>query len=206
MITIIPLLQQLHHVRNRLAAFLCQFGYRLGKIMLQLFLRDTAKRVVVPHHADVRRLVEAAKHRDLRELRHARQQHELQVGIRRLERRVKAPEHLPVPLFQQNTVAIHDNFCTRIQHVQQRLVVFVHQHHAATPRPLMRLLQHVGKTPPNIREISTFPILPLPSPHCPFQDFLQLPLFHKIYSVEINMEHRVFQPVLFQTVNFQTFE
>ena len=85
MIAVIPVLQHVQHPFFSNLIFYRQCLDRLGKVMLQFFLRDAAKRFILLVHADVARLVEPAEHTYLRELGHARQQHELKVFIRQFK-------------------------------------------------------------------------------------------------------------------------
>ena len=74
-------------------------------------------------------------------------------------------------------------------------------------RLFMGFLQYLDETQTGIQLlVRDYAILLLPSRQVKINHFLQFPESGKVNTVKVNMEHRVFQPVLFQAVYLQTLE
>ena len=169
------------------------FPDRFGEIAFHLLLCDAAEAFVIGCQADVVRLVEAAEDAHLRELGHPCQQHELQVRVRPLEDRIKALQHRAVPILQAVFRALDISLDVHVQDIQYRLVVFVHQDHAAAAVLLVRLRQHVGEAIPYRCPVRVLSINPLPIRHIAVQLRLQIARFEEVGGVEVDMEHGVFE-------------
>ena len=207
MIPVILRLHELFHFFYRQLVFPCQFLDRNGKIAFQLLARDPAKGFELLVHADISRLVEAAEHAYLREFGHPRQQDELQVLVSRLEYRVETFQDSPVAVFQRHPVFPDNRFQSRVEDIQNRLVILVDQYHGTTSHPRVSLSQDLNEShspiPALIRKngVSLFP-----SGNMLLDHLFQRTLLLKIAPVKINMKHRVFQPVFFQAVDCQPLE
>ena len=115
-----------------------------------------------------------------------------------LEYRVESLQHTTIPLFQQHPVAIHIDFHTRVQHVEQRLVVLVYQYHDTAPRFQVHPLQQADKTDSPVGSFLFHDsVFFLPSRDIGIDHIFQSPTFQKITTVEVDMKHRILQPVLF---------
>ena len=95
--------------------------HRLPEVAVQLFLRDPAKGFILAVHADVKRLVKATEHTDLGKLGHSGQKYKLKVFVRALEYGVETFQDIAVLLLKT---------CIHIEHIQNRLIVFINQHHS----------------------------------------------------------------------------
>lgn len=109
-------------------------------------------------------------------------------------------------VFQQAFLSVQSGLATGIEHIQQRLVVLIHQHHATTAIPLVRLPQNVGETVSENGRRRTLAIIKFSFRHILFQLSLQLPGCQEIHPVEIHMEHRVFKPFGLQFRHRQALE
>ena len=127
------------------------------------------------------------------------------MGIRHLEHRIKSFQDFPMPVLQQYPVATDSHFFPRVQHIQYRFVIIVHQDHATATCLFVCPSQHFRKTAADIRVIPRPPVNLLPLAHLPVQHILQnTRFFHP--AIEINMEHRINEPILLQALNGQSFE
>ena len=171
----------------------------------QFFPRDAAQRFITGIHTDVPWLVEPAEHTHLGKLCHARQQNELQVLVGQLEHTVEALEQVAVVVLQGLHLARHHRRRdAHAHHVEQRLVIFVYQHHGPAPRLLVGTLQHTGKTVTYIPGRGVLSIDCLPAFHRTFYPVLQTVSRGKVGTVEIHMKHRILQPVLLQPFHGQS--
>ena len=196
MVAVVLGFELLEHLRDIHLEPFGHFPDRFGEIAFHLLLGDAAEGFVFGCHADIGRLVEAAEDARLGELGHPGEQHELQVGICPLEDRIESFQHRAVPVLQLVFRALDIHLDVHVQHIQNRLVVLVHQDHAAAAVLLVRLRQHVGETAPDVLEIRTFAVLPFPRGHVAFQGRVQSPWIQEIDAIEVDMEHGVFEPVL----------
>ena len=149
-------------------------------------------------HTDVERLVETAEHTDLGKLGHSGQKYKLKMLVSAFEYGVET--------FQDITVLFLKT-CIYIEHIQDRLVIFINQHHSTETSLFMNVFQNLNETqaqrkfPIGFKMKLTFPwsdIAPYP--------LLQYSFFRKISTVKIDMEYRIDLPVLFQTVYLQSSE
>ena len=197
-VAVILLLQPLLHLPGRAAVVRGHVGNGLREVAVYLVLRDAAQRLVASVHADILRLVEAAEHAHLRELRHARQQHELQVLVRRLEHGVEGLEHVAVPVFERG---VH------IEHVQYRLVVFVDEHHGPASRLLVGGTEHMAETEPQSQLFVRYQAVhPFPPFHIVAQHCFQLPGIAEHSPIEIHMKHGMHGPFRLQPFHGQPAE
>ena len=201
MIAVILTLQHLHHPCLVRSVFLRQPADGFSEITLQFLLRNAAKSLVTPVHADVCRLVEAAEHAHLRELGDPRKQNELQVVISSLEHGIEAFEDFPVTVLKQTVFFGRVHPCARIKYIENRLVVFVYEHHAPASVPLMRPMKHIGKASTYVMKIGCTPIFLLPTADNTFQNVIQFPRLQKVRSVEVNVKHRIFRPFRLKRIN-----
>ena len=199
MVAVILLLQPLLHLFRRTAVVHRHVGNGLREVAVDLFLRDAAQRLVTSVHADVLRLVETAEHAHLRELRHARQQHELQMLVCHLEYRVKGFQHVAVMLLQHRV---------NVEHVQNRFVVLVDKDHGATPRLLMGGFEHSLKTSSQVQPVwfRSQTVVGFPACHIAVQTFLQCVRFCEVTAIEVQMKHRINVPCLFHAFYLQPLE
>ncbi len=186
-VAVVALLQPLPHLLLGAARRRRHVAHRLRKEAPYLLLRYPAQLVVGGIHADVLRLVEAAEHRYLRELRHPCQQHEPQVSVRRLEGGVERLQHLAVLLLHR-----------RAQHVEDGLVVLVHQHHRLATRLLVRLAEHVLEADSQVLLQLVATVLLLPLSHTAVENCPELALPVEVADGKVNPEHRVLRPLRLQ--------
>ena len=202
---VVPLKHGQHTVPVGLELY-CHLLYRLGEIPFHLLLGDAAQGLIPCVHADILRLVESAEHAHLGEFRDSRQQHELQVVVRRLEYGVESPEHLPVPVLQRPALTAHLNRVVRIHHVQQRLVVFVDEHNAPPPGGFVGLAQDLRKAAAHVQVPCRSTVDFFPSHHRGLNLPVQNASFREVAGIEVNVKYRVLQPVLFQSIDGQSLE
>jgi hypothetical protein len=197
-IPVVLLFQTPTHLFRRTLVFSSHGRNRFRKCAVNLFLRDAAKRLVTRVHADVLRLVETAEYAHLRELRHPRQQHKLQMAVRTLKHRVERLQHITVPFFQA---------CVYIQNVQNRLVVLIHEHHGTATGLTVRRFQNIPKPKTDIQcLIGLYGIFLLPFPDIILKHHFQNSLLREIRPVKIHMKHRMHRPFRFQTLHGQATE
>ena len=195
MITIIPGFQtELHFIGS--APFLCsQHSNRIGEILLQFFLGNATKCLVTIVHADILRLVETAEHTNLRELGDTRQQHELQISVGTLEGGIESFQRVPVLVFHRS-----------IKHIQNRLVVFIHQHHGTATILFTGTTEHFLKTVAHGQQILVFPIHALRLPQKSLYFGFQHTFLGEVVAIEVDMEHRILIPVFLQFFHRQPFK
>ena len=146
MITVIMPLQQLAHLLGAHPHFVRHSVHLVMKCSLQFRLRDTADRLIGRTHTDILRLVETAEHTHLRKLRHTREQHEAQVLVSSLEGRVETLERLAVDVFYQHLPAIAYYFRpSRVEHIKQRLIILINEHHTLLARHPMHMGEQIDK-------------------------------------------------------------
>ena len=204
MISVVLAFEQTGHLFLGYAFPVCHITYRTGKVVFQFFLGDTAQGFIAYVHADVGRLVETAEHAYLRELGNSGEQDELQVIVRSLEYRIESFQHFPVPVLQQHFLLFSLN--ARIEYVQDRLVVFVNQHHTTSTRLFMGLFEQVSKAVSHIRQISAFPVLGFPTGNVSFQFLFHRSRNGEVASVEVDVKHGIFFPLRFQLLDGKPLE
>ena len=139
-------LQQLAHLLGAHPHLVRHGVHLVMKCPLLFRLRDTADRLIGRTHTDILRLVETAEHTHLRKLRHAREQHEAQVLVSSLEGRVETLEGLAVDVFYQHLPAIAYYFRpSRVEHIEQRLVILINEHHTLLARHPMHMGEQIDK-------------------------------------------------------------
>ena len=128
------------------------------------------------------------------------------MGISSFEDGIESFQDIPVLLFQQNLLTIFYGHSPRIQHIQQGLVIFIYQDNSPSARLFVRLFQHVGKAVSQISFNWECAIDLLPCGQVYIDLIFQIAGLFKFGIVEINMEHRIFEPVLFQLLHGQSLE
>ena len=198
-VAVVLQLQPLLHFLRRTAVVRGHVGNGFGEITVYLVLRDAAQRLVTPVHADVLRLVETAEHAHLRELRHARQQHKLQVLVRCLEHGVEGLEHVAVPVLERG---VH------VEHVQHRFVVFVNKHHGPASRPLVGGTEHLHEAVADTQcfDFRRKTVLIHPTGDIEIQFLFQFTGIGEVRAVEVHMKYGMHGPFRFQSLHGQPAE
>ena len=173
---------------------------------LQFSLHDTADRLIGRTHTDILRLVETTEHTHLRKLRHTREQHEAQVLVSSLEGGVETLENITIEVLDPQVVAIAIRRpIVRVEHIQQRLVILVDEHHTLLASTLMNKSQQPGKTLPHAETIVTrHSVQPLPVLNTHIQFVLQRAALGEVAAIEVNMKNRILFPLLLQILDGQT--
>ena len=174
--------------------------------MIKFIFGYSTQGLILFVHTDVRRLVESAEHAHLRELGHTGQQHKLEVGVRFLENRIETLQDIAVMLFQQTLLPVNLDAVRSIQHIEQRLVVFVDKHDGTSAVLLVGSLQDITETVPGRCVVGTGSIKLFPTTQGIFYFLFQCTGFDKILPTKREMEYRVFRPFLFQSINGQPLE
>ena len=137
MVTVVLYLEHCLHFLVRTTVVLRHRLYRLPESNFQFLLRNTAKCFVLAMHTDIKWLVESTEHAYLREFGDTRQEDKLQMFVGTLENRVKGFQYITVLFFQ---IFVH------IKYVQNRLVIFVNQHHRTATALLVGFGQYVPES------------------------------------------------------------
>ena len=206
MVSVIAAFEAVCNLRYADSVLCRQVLDRLCETAFQFLLCYSAQGVVPAVHADILRLVEPAEDAHLCELCHSGEEHELEVGVCGLEYRVEASQYIFMPILQKPLLSVNDSGEARLQHVQQGFVVLVDEHHAPAARAFVRCPQHFLKTPSHTCVSVRWRIIPLPGRDCIFQNALQNTGFLEIASIEVYMEHRIFQPLFLQRIYGQSSE
>ena len=163
---------------------------------MQFVFRDAANTGKPVIDGNVHQVVQVAEHADLTELRHTRQQGKAQVVVIRLQRAVEG--------FQRIAVVGEQRFVA--DSLEHGLIIFVHQHHHFPSCLLCRTaddaVEAAGYSDFTLRgTVEAFPIAQVL-----FQYVGQC--FGCIISlcVQIEMQNRMYSPVLFQSFHSQSLE
>ena len=206
MIAVIMPLQQLAHLLGAHPHLVRHSIHLVMKRPLQFRLRDTADRLIGRTHTDILWLVETAEHTHLRKLRHAREQHEAQVLVSSLEGRVETLESITIEFLNPQVVAIAIRRpIVRVEHIQQRFVILIDEHHTLLASTLMNKSPQPGKTLPHAEAIVTrHSVLPLPVLNTHIQFVLQRAALGEVAAIEVDMKNRILLPLLLQVLDGQT--
>ena len=196
-IAVVLPLQEVPHLVKAASVLPGQGGDRFCEVLAHLLPGNAAESLVAVVHADVLGLVEAAEHADLRELGDARQQHELQVAVGRLEGGVERLQDVAVAVLQKNLFAFAvAGVITGVEHVEDGLVVLVHQHHGTTAGTLAGTLQNALEAVADGRFMFPFPVFGFPLAQIVFDGVLQFSILCIVSSVEVDVEDGIFVPRL----------
>ena len=159
-------------------------------------------------HTDVIGLIESAEHAYLRELRHSREHHKLQVLVGILENAIESFEYIPIVCLvcYLLTVIILIIQCIVVHHIEQRLVVFVNQYNGSSPRLLMCCLDDMLESYGTIVRICRSAIYFFKALNIIEDNSLQSAEFCEVGSAERQMEYRIYIPLLLKRVNLQASE
>ena len=126
--------------------------------------------------------------------------------VGRFEYGVEAFKDFPMLVFQQSLFTIYYGRQSRVEHIEQRLVVFVHEHYGPSAVFLVGLCQNINKSVPQGRLYRVFSIFRFPRRYSAFYLLRQYPRWGEIIPIEVEMKYRIFQPVLFQVLHGQSLE
>ena len=170
-----------------------QFGLKTCK---QLFFRYSADGCIRLAHADVVQLVQVAEHTHLRELGHTCQECKTEITVSTFQHSVKS--------FQYGSVGTHKFLV--MKGLQQRLVVFVHQYDYSLAGLFISTLDDSSKTVGKRGFVFPFPINRLPLGQLVAQNGIQALNRIIFLGIQVQMQNRVFFPLLFQSFDSESFK
>ena len=171
---------------------------------MQLFRRDAADGVELARRSDVLRLVKAAENTDLGKIRYACEQHEAQMFVSQFKHRVELLQQFAVIRLPDSRLFVSRHRLFRFEHIEQRFVVLVHQHHHRLSRGEVCRLDDIGEPQRRRTRVRLAAIELFPSAEQAVEQFLQEARPGEITNAEIYVEHGVWGPVLFQTFHGQS--
>ena len=196
MIAVIILFQLRTGLLVRLTVGLGKTPDGLFEILVQFRLGNAAQVVIAMVHRNVVQVVEVAEYAHLPELRNPCQKSELDVAVTTFQCSVETLESVAV-LFLKLFVA----YC-----LQHRLVVFIHEYHHIPARLFLRTADDALKTHRKTPFSFPSPVFIFPQFQSTGQFFIQHLGRIIFFSIQIQMQHRIFLPVLFQILDCQSVE
>ncbi len=173
------------------------------EVIVEFILRDTADSLVVWIHADIPCIVESREDTHLRELCHTGEEDEAQVCVGSLESGEEGLQFLAVVVFETHHAAVFLKGNTGVHHIKQWFVVFVDKDYARLTRLLVRVLQQIGKAVTQ-QTLVALAILFFSFFDKIVQGQMKRSGIDKLLSVEVNLKHRIFRPVLLQLFHLQS--
>ena len=182
-----------------LLAYPVGFGHfpdALIKVGVQVFFRDAAEIRVTEVHRDVVEVVESAEDAELAEFGDPGEESEAEFAVLALHHAVEA--------LQAAAERLPERFVAR--RVQKRLVVFVNQNHDGLAGLFISSINDVRETGIGHRIAFADLKIRLPKAQMPVQAGIEV--FHAIvfFPAQIQMQYRIFRPILFQFLDGQSFE
>ena len=206
MVAVVLVLQLQFHLLHRTSLSLGQFTYGFLEVGIEFLLRNATQGLILFHHTDVGRLVEAAEYAYLRELRHTGEENKTEIGIGRLENSVKTPQNVTMHILKRTTLTVYHHAVTCIQDIQYGFIILVNQNHGPATCLQISLLQHISESCSGVIIIWTTAIGGLPSENQSLDFGFQGIRLCEVRTIEVYMEYRISVPLLFQPVNGQSAE
>ena len=132
----------------------------------------------------------------------------MKVGIGCLEGGIEAFKDVAVVFLEQNlvTVVVFGEVA-RVEHIKQRLVILIHKHHATLARGSVDICQQLRKAFSHIEvRIALIAVLPFPRLHHRQYKRTEFLAVLEVGAVEVDMEHGVCLPFLFEFLHGKAFE
>ena len=174
----------------------CQFTDLGVEHVVDFLAGNAAYSGVGFQHRDVLQVVQVAEHADLRELRHAGEEGQLDVAVLRLADRVEGLQRVAVFLLQRGIVEC----------LKQGLVVFVHEDGHAVARLLAGPLHDIVEAPPRRAVVRVDAVEPLPLFQMAVEKPAQRLRLVKLLGVHVKMQHGPRRPLRLQAGDGQAFE
>ena len=208
MISIETLFQYRPHLLTSIVINSSQLLYLLRESLFQFFICNTTNSIILRRHADIIRLIKITEHTYLRELSDTGKENELQMFVSSLKGGIESTKHVSVFLLQSYLFPQMLYHISRIHHVEQRFVIFVHQDHGTQPGLTMSFFQNFFKSQVIIGNprFTLYLIFFFPSREIELEYLIESIFISIRTCSEIYMKHRIGFPFRLQFFDGKSFE